>query len=47
LMVSKESQAPSELPMCEAPILTSCPYSPECVEGEFCELPLYGVLGNS
>jgi len=20
------------------------PYSPECVEGFFCELPLYGVL---
>jgi hypothetical protein len=22
-------------------------YSPECVEGEFCELPLYGVLRSS
>jgi hypothetical protein len=21
-------------------------YSPKCVEGEFCELPLYGVLGS-
>src|SRR5215218_7234454 len=28
---------------------SSCPYSAECVEGEFCEveLPLYGVLGRS
>ena len=24
----------------------SCPYSPECVEVEFCELRLYGVLGS-
>src|SRR5215212_9630504 len=24
-----------------------CQYSPECVEGEFCELPLYGVLRSS
>ena len=23
------------------------PYSPECVEGVFSELPLYGVLGSS
>ena len=26
---------------------SSCPYSPECVEGEFLELPLYGVLRSS
>ena len=25
----------------------SRPYSPECVEGKFCELPLYGVLRRS
>src|SRR5829696_635275 len=29
------------------PILPSHPYSPECVEGKFCELPLYGVLRSS
>jgi hypothetical protein len=23
------------------------PYSPECVEGKFCELRHYGVLGSS
>src|SRR5215218_5878582 len=31
-------------------VITSyCPYSPKCVEEEFCEveLPLYGVLGSS
>jgi hypothetical protein len=22
-------------------------YSPKCVEGEFCELRLYGILGSS
>jgi hypothetical protein len=26
---------------------TSSAYSPECVEGGFCELPLYGVLRSS
>ena len=26
---------------------TSCSYSPECVEGKFCELRLYDVLGSS
>src|SRR5688572_30186118 len=25
----------------------SCPYSPECVEGEFCELRRHGVLRSS
>ena len=25
---------------------SSCLYSSECVEGKFCELPLYGVLGS-
>src|SRR5215211_959661 len=24
-----------------------CPYSPKCVEGEFCELRHHGVLGSS
>src|SRR5215211_6368074 len=30
-----------------APALLSCPYSPECVEGKFCELRLYGVQRSS
>jgi hypothetical protein len=25
----------------------SCPYSPKCLEDEFCELRLYGVLRSS
>jgi hypothetical protein len=27
---------------------SSCPHSPKCVEGKFCEveLPLYGILGS-
>jgi Tetracyclin repressor-like, C-terminal domain len=29
------------------PTLLRKPYSPEYVEGEFCELPLYGVLRSS
>src|SRR5215210_3374979 len=30
-----------------APAPPPCPYSPKCVEEEFCELRLYGVLGSS
>ena len=26
------------------PALSPCPYSPECVEGEFCELRRLGIL---
>jgi hypothetical protein len=25
----------------------SCPYSPKCLEEEFCELRMYGILGSS
>ena len=38
---------PSEGRDTVASALLSAPYSPECVEGEFSELRMYGVLGNS
>ena len=31
----------------ERPGPLSCPYSPKCVEMEFCELRVYGVLRSS
>src|SRR5215204_3313289 len=31
--------------ICSGP--SSCPYSPKCVEEEFCELRLLGILGSS
>ena len=43
----KHHSISSEGPGLAAPALSSCPYSPEeCVEGEFCELRLEGVLGS-
>src|SRR5215208_3915210 len=39
--------APPSMPHDEPWRISTEAYSPECVEGEFSELPLYGVLGSS
>jgi hypothetical protein len=46
-MVSKEPHAPSELPMCEAPILPSPLIHPSAWKVDFCELRANGALRSS